>query len=351
VEADAADRTLIQDLLGGVDGAKYVVDVAGDYDDGLRRTLRQQHDVYLIGYGLGQHTGVDLLRAAGRAGIRGPMILVTDPGDRRFDTEAMPAGATDHLFKGEITPQLLDRSIRYAIDRRRAADELAETRRRLFETPEQERTRLARELHDGPLQDLIGASFQLAVIAEELRSSDATEPLAAVQASVQTVIQTIRAICGELRPPSLAPFGLDRAIRSHARRLERQPPIRLELDEDGVRLSQPVRLALFRIYQTAIANVMEHAAAAHVVVRLRFDGSAVRFEVEDDGGGFDVPRRWREPARGGRMGLLGASERAASVGGTLDVRSAPGEGTHLVVEVPLGPSPEHDGRDERALNA
>jgi two-component system, NarL family, sensor kinase len=151
------------------------------------------------------------------------------------------------------------------------------------------------------------------------------------------VIQALRSISRELRPPALAPYGLEKAIRSHAETLQQAHPdlkVHLELDTDGQALPEGTRMALFRIYQTAITNVIRHARATQAEVRFNVDPEHVQLEIQDNGCGFQVPDRWIELARQGHMGLVGAAERAEAAGGKLQVESRPGKGSLIRVIVP-----------------
>ena len=109
----------------------------------------------------------------------------------------------------------------------------------------------------------------------------------------------------------------------------------LNLDADKQRLPERVRLALFRIVQHALRNIVEHADATQVRIIFRLQDHAVQLRILDDGRGFVVPVRWLEFAREGHLGLLGASERAAAIDGVLHVRSSPDQGTTLTVTAPL----------------
>jgi PAS domain S-box-containing protein len=222
-------------------------------------------------------------------------------------------------------------------DRKRAEDELAEMQHRLIESREAERLLLAQELHDSPVQDLHLVDIQLEGVTNMLQDRDAEAALAEAQDTVQHVTRTLRKLCGDLRPPSLAPFGVAAAIESYANRFEgRQSDLKVELDlvPDGQALPERVRLALFRIYQQAMDNIAQHAMASHVVVRFRTEDEEIVLEVQDDGRGFTVPDRWITLARQGHLGLVGAVERAQAIGGQLEVKSAPGEGTRLRVSAP-----------------
>jgi len=219
---------------------------------------------------------------------------------------------------------------------KQAEGELAELQRRLIDSAEMERLQLAQDLHDGPLQDLQAMNFEISIF-ESLISEKGTEELENMRAELDRVTKSIRSICGELRPPALAPFGLEKAIRSHAEHFQDlHPEIRLHLDlvKDGQSLSERVRLALFRIYQHSMANILRHSNAKSVNISLKLDDEQINLEIEDDGAGFRVPRRWIQLVREGHFGLVGSIERAESVGGKLEIRSAPGSGTTISVMVP-----------------
>jgi PAS domain S-box-containing protein len=227
--------------------------------------------------------------------------------------------------------------IRDITERKEMEAELAEVQRRLTDSLEAERLHLAQELHDGPIQDLYAISFRLAELAPVLPDEAGQEQMTAVQATLQQVIRTLRAISVELRPPTLAPFGLEKAIRSHAEEFQKAHPnldVQLDLTADGQALPEPVRLALFRIYQQALNNVVHHAEASFVAIRLGLDAQQVTLEIQDNGHGFRVPSRRITLVRQGHLGLAGIAERAESIGGRLDIVSAPGEGTLVRVAVP-----------------
>lgn len=224
----------------------------------------------------------------------------------------------------------------------RMRDERAEIQRRLTESREAERLFLAQELHDGAVQDLYGVRFTLEMLSGALPDDPSAEPLEEGKTMVQDVIQKLRIICGDLRPPTLAPFGLERAIRAHAERFEEAYPaltLTLSLTPDGQTLPDATRLAFYRIYQEAMNNIVKHAEAQHVHVRLALDATHVTLEVEDDGRGFVLPERWIELGREEHYGLLGISERAEALDGHLQVVSAPGQGTTVRVVAPRPPAP------------
>jgi PAS domain S-box-containing protein len=238
--------------------------------------------------------------------------------------------------KGEITGVVgtaMDIS-----ERVKTQAELAELQRRLIESQEAERLRISQDVHDGPIQDLIALSMQVKEIQDDLQDRPEVSALAELQEKITQVGKVLRLICGELRPPTLAPFGLEKTIRSHAERFQQEHPefnLELELAPDGTRLDEQVRLALFRIYQQGMSNVLRHSRAKNVAIHFQLTEAEVCLEIQDDGVGFTIPERWIDFAREGHLGLAGMAERAEAIGGIMEISSSPGHGTRVVVTLPL----------------
>jgi PAS domain S-box-containing protein len=218
------------------------------------------------------------------------------------------------------------------------AAELREVRRRLTESREAERLYLAQELHDVPLQALHSADLLLSELAHAGPEAATQALMPEIRTSILQATQTLRALCTELRPPALESFGLQTAIQAHAEQLAAEHPtltVQLALAFPDRVLPQWVGLTLFRIYQQALHNVVQHAAAQQITVRLWGEQTELVLEVEDDGRGFVVPARWVELARHNHLGLVGSAERAESIGARYTVTSAPGAGTTVRVMLPL----------------
>lgn len=216
--------------------------------------------------------------------------------------------------------------------------ELYELQQRLTQGREQERLRFAQDLHDGPLQEIIGLSYQVQELAVATQEAASRGQLQAIRAALRKLADSVRALCSELRPPTLAPFGLEKTIRSHLKEFQDAHPELLvlhKLSRDGRSLPDSTRIALLRIYQESLNNVLRHAKAKTVKVRFRLTAQKAVLEIQDDGVGFELPNRWVRLARQGHLGLVGAMERAKEVGGSLDVTTSPGRGTLIRVSVPV----------------
>jgi len=221
-------------------------------------------------------------------------------------------------------------------EQKRLEMEMNELKSRLQGSMELERLRLAQELHDNPMQTLYSAIYRL----EELRKlADPELDLALVEVNhdIQKVLRDLRITAKELRPPSIFNFGLENAIRSHVDDIMEKHPglqITLSLAHDRQALPEKVRLALFRVFQQAVANVIRHAEATQMDVHFSFDVEQVYLVIADNGRGFEVPANWIELVRDGHYGLAGASERINALGGTFIVESEPGSSTTIRVTVP-----------------
>lgn len=190
--------------------------------------------------------------------------------------------------------QFVISAIRDITEQKRLQNELAETHRRLFESIEEERLSLSRELHDGPIQELYGVALYLEGLRDTLQDSGDLEALDSTKGTIQSAIQMLRTVCGELRPPTLDQFGLDKAIRSHLIALRQKHPeleIVADLDSDDHRLSARASLALFRVYQSSVNNIVRHAQASRMEVRFSIDEEQAHLTVRDNGRGFEIPEK------------------------------------------------------------
>lgn len=213
---------------------------------------------------------------------------------------------------------------------------------RLMNQREEERQRIARNLHDGPLQNVIGMNYALQLMMtpeeEHPRCAEKIDPgLMAIREGLVNLAVELRSVCNELRPPSTIRFGLAKAIQYHTDEVLSKHPdlvVSLELAGNDRSIPEDVSTVLFRVYEECIRNVLRHSGATKVNVRLFLDEFSTMLEIQDDGKGFRAPIDWIELAQDGHLGLVGMRERIESVGGRLRVLSGKGTGTSIQVEVP-----------------
>jgi two-component system, NarL family, sensor kinase len=197
---------------------------------------------------------------------------------------------------------------------------------------ENERRRLAGDIHDGISQRLVSLAYHLDAAERALpeRPADAAEQLRSARRLADLCMDEGRAAIGNLRPPVLDDLGLAGGLSSLARTV---PDLVVELDVDDHRLPEAHEVALYRIAQEALQNVRKHAAAGRVKLSFRTDDDGAHLEVTDDGCGFDPD----VGLAGDGYGMHSMSERAELVGGNFEVRSWPGRGTTVSVAVPARP--------------
>jgi signal transduction histidine kinase len=221
---------------------------------------------------------------------------------------------------------------------RRRLDEIRTVQHQLFRSREEERARLARELHDGPIQVLVGLNLELGLLMDawdELpaRARQPAEVLGPMRAEVRSLLSELRQVCAELRPPMLETLGLGAAVRALVEEWSAQHGLAVDLDfppDATLRaLAEDVAVNLYRVVQEALANVARHAAARHVTARLVWHNPGLALTIRDDGRGFDVPDDLHQFAAQGHFGLVGLAERADLIGGRWTLESAPGQGTTL----------------------
>jgi signal transduction histidine kinase len=202
---------------------------------------------------------------------------------------------------------------------------------------EEERRRLARELHDDTAQALIALRQQVEM-AQKLQASDpeqAAERLTQVRALLSETVEGVRRFSRDLRPIYLEDLGFIPALEMLAWEGDQREALSVQFSTTGQvrRLPPDLELAAYRIVQEALNNALQHAQAAHVWVEVHFEEQQLVLSVRDDGQGFDAPDLPDALARQGHFGLMGIRERALLYGGQLTIRSAPGAGTAVTVQL------------------
>lgn len=202
---------------------------------------------------------------------------------------------------------------------------------------EEERRRLARELHDDTIQSLIALKrrVELAQLASKNGSSEAS--LVEVVSLTEKTIENVRRQTRALRPIYLEDLGLVTALEMLARETSQAANIPIDFQRQGTenRLNPNAELALYRMAQEALNNVIQHAQASQANLGISFTSQEVTLHVSDNGRGFDVPNSPAEFAPGGHFGLLGMYERAELIGARLEISSTPGQGSRITVRLPV----------------
>jgi signal transduction histidine kinase len=212
-------------------------------------------------------------------------------------------------------------------------EEIRKARRHLLRSREEERARLARDLHDGPIQSLVGLNLQLGLLLASGAPATIAGEMTAVRAEMRQLLADLRHMCAELRPPMLDTIGLGAALRALAEDWSAQSSVAVQLDlpPDGdLRpLADEVAVNLYLVAQEALTNVAHHAAARGVAIHLSWKDARLTLTIRDDGQGFAVPENLQSLVAQNHFGLVGIQERVNLIGGTWALESAPGQGTSI----------------------
>jgi len=220
---------------------------------------------------------------------------------------------------------------------RRQLAEIRAMQHQLLRSREDERARLARDLHDGPIQALVGLNLQLGLLLIPVEGDNVLplEDLKAMRGEVRELLVELRQVCAELRPPMLDTLGLGAALCALTDEWSAQcgVTVNLELPPDATLRPLPDETVvnLYRVVQEALSNTARHAAAQRVIIQLAWEASRLTLTISDDGRGFVVPDAYHNLAAQGHFGLVGMQERVALISGTWSVESTPGRGTTLRV--------------------
>ena len=253
--------------------------------------------------------------------------------DGRVKYVHVVAHAARHAGRIEFIGAVMDvTATRRAQRAARRARERALTAR--FTAALEERTRLARELHDTLLQGFTGVALQLTAVTRRVADEKLAGALADLVKMAQRTRDDARKAVWDLREPAVAADTFAAALRKLAESVIRGTELDLEFDIRGAERPLPPQLeaAIERVVQESIANTVKHANARSVRVLLSYTSGEVRLQVSDDGQGFEVDPAFR--AYGGHWGLLGMRERAAELHGTVTVLSTPGTGTSVLLQLP-----------------
>jgi signal transduction histidine kinase len=284
-------------------------------------------------------TIISVLRTAKRARnrqrqVQGLLLRETESASQlRAARDQLERRVEERTFELSNINLELKREIR---ERNRAQDGLRTLTAKVLKIQDDERRRIARDLHDGVGQTLAGALMALAQARSATTLPACEPPLREAENLLQHGIREVRTVSHLLHPPLLDESGLVSAIRWYVEEFSKRSRITvtLELDEDEDRLTQEIKTAVFRIVQEALTNVYRHSRAQVVHVEFKNDDTALQLRITDDGHG--IPASMGPTARNGKtgVGLASMRERATLLGGTFAIQSS-SQGTILSVSIPI----------------
>jgi signal transduction histidine kinase len=333
----------------------YIVEMAEDGQQALEMLSAQPFDVVLLDLIMPRMDGYQVLAQMrdDDALRRIPVIVISSADEIESIVRCIEMGATDYLTK-PFNPVLLHARLNASLASLHE-ERMAILRQQLAQVTaaqEEERQRMARELHDGVGPALASLNIRLRT-ARKLLERDhhpVAEEIEELAELAQANIQDIRRLIQDLRPVALDELGLVPALREYVARYQEEHGVEVALSLPALspvegaegdpstssghreRLPAPVETALFRIVQEALNNCAKHARARWVEVAMTRDGGKVTLRVADDGQGFDP----EAPRPGTHLGLWSMGERVEQLGGRFEVESAPGAGTTVRAIIPLG---------------
>ncbi len=215
----------------------------------------------------------------------------------------------------------------------------------IFNAQEEERKRIARELHDETSQVLTSLLISLAVLEESVTTQEAKDRIADTRMLAHRTLRAIRNLSTDLRPSALDDLGLIPALRWYIKEYQQKFALDVNFQTSGFKERLPTTLetALYRIVQEALTNIAKHAHAHKVAVTLNEEQDAIYVTIIDDGHGFDAEQLQKPPGPGQERGwgLVGMRERASLLDGTLSIESKPGRGTSIQARIPYPSAMAH----------
>jgi len=329
---NASDAIWIHDLKGNVTAANKASEKMTGY------TVDE-----LLGKNVAEFLSKDahaLARVAKSKLLRGEFVERYEQRLFRMDGTEAIVELTTRLITQDGQPTAFHNIARDVTEEKKMRDSIRFYLQKILATQEEERKRIARDLHDDTGQDLLLLAHRLDAIASDPKnklSKPIQEKLAQLRDLAVETLDGLRHYAQELRPAILDDLGLVAALEWMVDNLitEEGLDVDVQLDMQKRDLPHEVQLALFRIAQEALGNIKRHAEASKVLIRLESGAETVRMTITDNGKGFEVPARLSDLVSTGMLGLIGMQERAQLLRGTLSILSELGKGTTVIVEVPL----------------
>lgn len=332
VEDSPSDAFLITEFLEEVNDINYHYQHCETLKEALEKLEEENFDVVLIDYNLPDSNGAVHLEYIFKQFSHIPFIVLTGLADEAVSINALNRGAKDYLIKGDFDAKLLNRSIIYALERKKMEEE---TVIRILAAQDTEKERIARDVHDTLGQNLTSASMQMQSLRSQI-PEDNKEMLDSIDAALKSINDAIaesRGISRSLMPQTVKKFGLESGIESIIMTLNDRSEIEFELESnlEFSRFARQQELALFRIAQEAINNILKYSKASIVEVKLILVENLLLFQIDDNGVGFDLSAV--ENQKG--IGLESIRTRAKAIGAKLEINTGIGKGTSIRVVTEL----------------
>ncbi|MGA7687282.1 MAG: response regulator [Terriglobales bacterium] len=364
----ADDNADMRQYLARLLSEHYEIESVGDGQAAIEATRKDPPDLIVSDVMMPILDGFGLLKALreGEETRSIPVVLLSARAGEEARVEGLEAGADDYLIKPFSARELLARigarleiarlqrdresqlreshaELEHRVRERteellNASHELRELSTRILQAQDEERRRIARELHDGAGQLLAALGMEVATLAMEREklSSSAESALSSIESLIEQMVQDVRTMSHLLYPPLLDEVGLKSALQEYVSGFAQRSGIQVSLDLPAVleRLDREYELSLFRIVQECLTNIHRHSNSKTAQIRIARDGDTLTLEVQDEGGGMAAERLSEIQARGSGVGIRGMRERVRQFSGTMSIQSD-SSGTQIKVVIPI----------------
>lgn len=335
-----------EDLFANASDAIWIHDIEGNI------ILANKAFEKLTGYSVSELTGKNVREfltppeALPLARQMRNRLLRGEAMEHRYEQRAIKKDGSEAIFQlstrlivSDGKAKAFQNMARDITEERRLQDNVQFYLRQVLQAQEEERKRLARELHDDTSQQILLLTHgvdNLAAKAERYLPQELTNELEKLYELSQQTYQDIKHYAQALRPGILDDLGLVAAIKWLAEEIHNFSGIEIQVEADAVPPLPPeTQLVLFRIVQEALNNIQRHSVASQASITMEYRENEVRITISDNGKGFELPRQLSDFASRGKLGLTGMVERAQLIGGELAVRSQIGKGTKIIVKTPI----------------
>jgi two-component system, NarL family, sensor histidine kinase UhpB len=336
IEDNPGDFAIVEEFLLEQIGSPVIVHAENFKEAEIKLSTKNiAFNVILLDLSLPDKTGSELIQDIVQASNNIPVIVLTGYADFSFGVKSISQGVSDYILKDELTPLVLYKTILYSLERKKILLTLQESEKRvrhfagqLNKVVEEERARIAREIHDEFGQQLTGIKMSLSILKNgNQKQNDVILLIDSIVSEVNRSIQTLREISNELRPALLDKVGLFASIEWLIKEFKKKTNIEshFELDADQTDIDKDTEINIFRICQEALTNIMKHAKATLVVINIVAKGDILDITITDNGKGIETGIL-KDPLS---SGLLNMRERANLINAQITITSSANKGTSI----------------------